>query len=320
MLPKFGASLPQIGLKYEGLAEVARECELLGFDSLWLWDHFLPLQPCDLRIPSLESWTTLTALASETKTLRLGILVTCNSYRYPSLLAKMGATFDVISGGRLEFAIGAGWYEEDYRRYGIPFPSLSVRIRQLEEALQIIKKMWTEDSPTFIGHYYTVRDAICNPKPSQKPHPPLWIGGKSKQMLELTARFADYYNCIFCTAEQYGRLLDMLRSCCRKEGRNYDSVGKSVCLEAIVSDDRGEIEQRIASGAVEQGISLDEYRKTVVAGSAKQCLGRIKEYLQVADTYFILRFHKSRALETGRDRVELRSLRVFAEEVMRRYE
>jgi len=200
---RFGCIIPQgwlgelagcvHGREFEATKNVALQCEKLGFDSIWVYDHFITFpattQAC------FESWTTLSALATLTKNVGLGQIVTCNSYRYPSVLAKMGATLDVISNGRLNLGIGAGWYKLEYNAYGIPYPKDSVRIAQLREAVQIIKKMWTEDEPSFHGQYYTIDKAINSPKPIQKPHPPILIGGRGKKLtLGVMAEFADRCN------------------------------------------------------------------------------------------------------------------------------
>src|SRR4051794_16089053 len=167
---------------YDDMRRVAGQAEALGFDSIWLCDHFLTLAPdayaTDAGIardgvrtgdertgsmPLLECWTTLSALARDTTRLRLGTSVLCNSYRLPSVLAKMGATLDVISGGRLELGLGAGWFEREYRAYGIPFPPIRERIEQLDEAVEIVRRMWTEARPTFAGKHYTIDDAVCDP-------------------------------------------------------------------------------------------------------------------------------------------------------------
>lgn len=141
--------------------------------------------------PLLECWTSLSALATITSRLRIGTLVTCNSFRFPSLLAKMASTVDNISGGRLEFGISCGWFKQEHLAYGIRFSSFAIRIQQLREALQIIKKMWTEEISTFDGRYYRLENAINYPKPLQKPHPPIWIGGKNVELLKLAAEIAN---------------------------------------------------------------------------------------------------------------------------------
>jgi alkanesulfonate monooxygenase SsuD/methylene tetrahydromethanopterin reductase-like flavin-dependent oxidoreductase (luciferase family) len=129
-------------------------------------------------MPLLECWTALSALARDTRRLRLGTSVLCHSYRSPAVLAKMAATLDVISEGRLDLGLGAGWFEQEYRAYGIPFPRIGERIDQLAEGVEIIRRMWTEAHPRFQGRHYAIDDAVCDPPPLQRPHPPIWIGGE----------------------------------------------------------------------------------------------------------------------------------------------
>ena len=159
----------------ELIKKIAKECERLGYDSLWVMDHLLW---GDLNEGSVfEAWTLLTGLAMETETIKLGPLVACNSFRNPTLTAKVASTFDVISKGRLIFGYGAGWKVEEYNAYGFPFRDGITRGKQLREGITLIKKFWTEEKTTFKGEYYEAKDAICKPKPVQKPHPPIMIGG-----------------------------------------------------------------------------------------------------------------------------------------------
>ena len=168
---KIGVFLPFYAFKspqtFERVRNVVLECERLGYDSIWLDDHLMYG-----KTPILECWTTLSALASLTAKIRLGTMVLCNSYRNPALLAKMAATLDVISNGRLELGIGAGVQKDEHEAYGIPFPKPSERIERMKEAVEIIKKLWTEENANYQGKYYTVNEAVCLPKPLQKPHPP----------------------------------------------------------------------------------------------------------------------------------------------------
>ena len=201
-MARFGVMIPQCwrldlprGMspaeQFELMIRIAQEVERMGFYSAFLYDHF-HTYPTATTDSCFECYTGLAAIAMRTSKLRLGQLVTCTSYRNPALLAKMAAMLDVISKGRLEFGIGAGWYENEYTAYGYRFESPPVRIRQLREAVHIIKKMWTEEKATFHGKYFSVDAAINNPKPIQKPHPPIMIGGVGeKLMLKTVARLAD---------------------------------------------------------------------------------------------------------------------------------
>jgi F420-dependent oxidoreductase-like protein len=199
MTLKFGLIVPQgwrmdlVGIAdpveaYETMTRVAQVAEEVGFDSIWLFDHFHTV-PRPTQEVTFECWTSTAALARDTKRVRIGQMVTCNGYRNPALLAKMASTVDVLSHGRLDFGIGAGWYEHEYRAYGYDFPDAPTRLRYLREAVQIIRKMWSDDETVFEGKYYQVRGAINQPKGVQKPHIPLLIGGGGEQVtLKLVAQ------------------------------------------------------------------------------------------------------------------------------------
>lgn len=200
MTLKFGLSLPQgwtmelASIKdpleaYEAMTRVAQAADELGFNSAWLVDHF-HTTPRPSQEVTFECWTTLAALARDTKRIRLGPLVTCNAYRNPALLAKMASTLDVLSHGRLSFGIGAGgWNESEYRAYGYEYAEAPVRLRHLREAVQVILAMWTQEEAAFEGEYYQIRGAINQPKGVQRPHIPLLIGGSGEQItLKLVAQ------------------------------------------------------------------------------------------------------------------------------------
>src|SRR5215218_6591101 len=201
----FGAFVPQgwkmelAGIdgaeaKWAKAVEVAQLAEQLGYDSVWLYDHVHNV-PRPAHEAVFECWTTIAAISQVTSRVRLGQMVGCNSYRMPSLLAKITATVDVISGGRLDWGIGAGWYENEYKGYGFDFPAPKVRIGMLRESVEIVKSMWTETETTYDGTYYKLERANCDPKPVQDPHPPIWIGGGGEQLtLRVVARHATHSN------------------------------------------------------------------------------------------------------------------------------
>ena len=205
MTMDFGVIVPQgwrmdlVGISdpaeaYEAMSRVAQEAEALNFHSIWLYDHFHTV-PTPTQEVTFECWTSTAALARDTKRVRIGQLVTCNSYRNPALLAKMASTVDALSHGRLDFGIGAGWYEEEYRAYGYAYPETRERLQRLREAIQVILAMWTQDEARFEGTYYQVRGAINQPKGVQKPHIPLLIGGEGEKVtLRLVAQYGDACN------------------------------------------------------------------------------------------------------------------------------
>jgi F420-dependent oxidoreductase-like protein len=226
MKVKFGVHIePQLGYTFEQALAIALEAEKKGYESFWCSDHlFLNEDSADQNC--LEAWTLLSALAAKTTKIRLGTMVTCNSYRPPSLLAKIASSIDMISKGRLWFGYGAGWKEDEYIAYGYDFPKIQVRMDMMEEALQILKLLWTEPSPSFKGKHYSIEEAFSAPKPVQKPHPPILIGGDGeKRTLKAVAKYADYCNLFMRPG--FERKLDVLKNHCKDVGRDYEDVGKS---------------------------------------------------------------------------------------------
>jgi alkanesulfonate monooxygenase SsuD/methylene tetrahydromethanopterin reductase-like flavin-dependent oxidoreductase (luciferase family) len=227
------------------------------FDSVWAFDHLYGFDRLD--DPYLECWTTLTWLAATFPTLTVGGLVMCNNYRHPAVVAHMGKTLQAFSRGRLVLGIGAGWREDEYRRHGFPFDRPAVRIRQLEEAVQIIRSMWTQPRTTFEGTYYQVHDLPCEPKPD--PVPPILIGGSGEQlMLRLVARYADWWGG-GGSPETYAHKLDVLRKHCDEVGRDIDTIVKTVDIGLPPPSD---------------------------AASARQMAERFQRYVDLGATHFML--------------------------------
>ena len=192
---KIGAMVPQgwrmdlNGIKpekqWDTILEASTKIEKLKFESVWVYDHFHTV-PSPTQDPTFECWSLMAALSQVTSEVRIGQMCTCNSYRNPAYLTKVASSIDAMSGGRLDFAIGAGWYDQEYKAYGYEYPSAGVRLKMLEEALQIYIEMTTQDKATFEGEYYQIKEAINQPKPLQKPYPPLWVcGGGEKVTLKL---------------------------------------------------------------------------------------------------------------------------------------
>lgn len=245
---KFGVHIePQLGYDYQTTLTIALEAENLGYESFWCSDHlFLNDKSEDQNC--MDAWTLLAALAADTTKIRLGTLVTCNSYRHPSLLAKIAATIDMISNGRLWFGYGAGWKKDEYRAYGYPFPKIQDRMDAMEEALEIIKLLWTEPSASYDGKHYSIKNAFSAPKPIQKPHPPILIGGDGeKRTLRAVAKYADYCN-LFMRPD-FEKKLDVLKEHCKAVGRNYDDVGKSLFAQGwpgiFVTRDEHELDKHL---------------------------------------------------------------------------
>jgi F420-dependent oxidoreductase-like protein len=230
---------------YPVLEEFWRTADELGFHSVADYDHFYGLE--DDTVPTFEGWTLLAAMAAVVRRARVSCMVTGVTYRNPAVLAKMAVTVDHISGGRLDFGLGAGWHEAEHRGFGIEFPSAGTRVAMLDEALTIIRRLWTEDAVTFEGRYYSVRDARCQPKPLQRPHPPIVIGGEKPKMLRVVARHADEWNVpSHGDVAAWAKISADLDDACAEVGRDPAQIRRSVQL-FIEPAKEGNLKRRLAT-------------------------------------------------------------------------
>jgi F420-dependent oxidoreductase-like protein len=313
---KFGLQHPVFGFDYrnrdtsqivDSLKNLVTRAENRGFDSFWVMDHFhqIPFvgKPEE---PMLESWTTISVLAGITTKIKLGTLMTGIIYRHPSILAKIGATLDVLSKGRLFMGIGAAWNEEESSAYGIPFPPVKERFLRLEEAIQIIRKMWTEEpSASYNGQYYQIKNAFCNPKPIQKPSPPIMVGGSGeRKTLRIVAKYADACN-LFGSAGTVKRKLSILKEHCRSVGRDYDSILKTK-LGLVVFDDNKEMARKRLQQA---GIPEEQINELAIYGTPEDVVGQ-KESLEDAGIHYLIV-----ALDPSR---EVEALDIFANNIIKR--
>ncbi|MEW6298479.1 MAG: LLM class F420-dependent oxidoreductase [Thermodesulfobacteriota bacterium] len=246
---RFGVQTPQQQTSWQDMLSLWREVDDLGFDTAWVFDHFLPIFS-DPTGPCLEGWTALAALAMATQRVRLGVMVTGNTYRHPAVLAKMATTVDIISGGRLILGMGAGWFELEHTQYGIPFPQVRERLARLDEALEVIKRLWTGERATFTGRYYQLNAAVCNPRPVQQPHPPILVGaGGERVALGIVARHADMWNS-FGTPDVFRHKIARLTEHCQRVGRDPATIERSVLLSALfpLREARQRVEEYIAAG------------------------------------------------------------------------
>lgn len=251
---RFGVQIENhLGIGYDGVKKIALEAEKSGFDGLFICDHLMGRNPDTFNQPCLDPWVTLGALGQVTRKINLGTLVSAVGFRYPSLLAKMAATVDHVSGGRLTLTIGAGWHEPEYKAYGIPFPPVGIRMEQLREAVQIIRAMWSEDSATFDGKSFKIDQAWCYPRPLS---PKIWIGGGGeKTLLRIVADLADGWNAVGLSVDEYAHKIDILRSFCEKSGRNLNILERSYYGPCVVG--RNETEFRESFNK-----HYGQYRKT----------------------------------------------------------
>jgi F420-dependent oxidoreductase-like protein len=302
----FGIQTPQEGVTFDALVAHWRCADDLGFDSVWLDDHFYSvLRP--RSEPQMEAWTLLAALARETRRVRIGILVSCNGYRNPALLAKMAATVDVLSNGRLIHGVGAGWFADEYEGYGYDFPDVQTRLAQLDESLRVQKLLWTAERPSFDGRFYRLKEAWCEPRPAQRPHPPILIGGSGeKVLLRLVAGHADMWNCPGEPAE-LGRKIGVLRRHCAAEGRALDAIERTWFGQVIVDADAGRARARLERMAAAWGMSPEQMAVRSLAGTPDEVVDRIHAYREAGVTGFIGMYGRID---------DLRSTRLVAERVL----
>jgi alkanesulfonate monooxygenase SsuD/methylene tetrahydromethanopterin reductase-like flavin-dependent oxidoreductase (luciferase family) len=255
----------------------------------------------------LEPWILLSSLVNETKHIRLGQMVSCNTYRHPSLLSAMAATLDVASNGRLEFGIGAGWNTQ-YGEFGLSFPKPSTRIKMVEEAIQIIKLLWTGDGVSFKGKYYTLNKAQGIMKPIQKPHPPILVGGGQNGMLRIVAKHADKFN-YFCTLDEYARKIETLRKYSEHFGRRFEDIQKTLTADIVIGKDQQEVEEKLQKFKGQDLLRADyeTFSKRRITGTPDQCAGILKRFIDLGVREFALYFP---------DASDLRPLQLFASRVL----
>jgi F420-dependent oxidoreductase-like protein len=243
---KFSAWLGS-ATKWEDLLDLCTHVEQTGWDGLWIADHFMPNQ-ADTSGPTGEAWTILAAIAARVPRVRIGSLVTGNTYRQPPVLAKQAAQVDIISGGRLVLGIGAAWQENEHAAYGIPFSTVGGRLRRLEESVQIIKSLFENEKTTFHGKYYDIVDAPLAPKPVQRPHPPILIGGGGEQVtLRIAAQYADEWN-IWGAPDVLRQKGEVLDRHCDALGRDPKTIRRSAQALVTLSEDKKVIEEARARG------------------------------------------------------------------------
>ncbi|HVN50297.1 MAG TPA: LLM class F420-dependent oxidoreductase [Acidimicrobiales bacterium] len=282
----FGTFIPQ-GWKMElaGIAdpqdkwakavEIAVLAEELGYDSVWVYDHFHNV-PVPAHETMFECWTTLAAISQRTSRVRLGQMVGCALYRNPGLLAKITSNIDVMSGGRLDWGIGAGWYDGEFRAYGYDYPSNADRIRMLRETVEIVKLMWSDPDATYEGRHFSIAGAQCDPKPVQSPHPPIWIGGGGEQLtLRVVARLADRSN-FGGNPSEWAHKCEVLEGHCAEVGRDYDEITKTWSPEVFVRETEAEVEA--AGSRSFWGEPVESWTAGNLVGTPEQVAERIATY------------------------------------------
>lgn len=266
---------------YEAMRKVWKETDANpAFAHAWLFDHYAPIYS-DVNGPCLEGWTTLAALAAETTRIDIGLMVTGNTYRHPAVLASIAATVDIVSNGRLQLGIGAGWNEYEHSSMGIPLYPPGQRIRRLDEACQIIKQLFTQHTTTFAGRYYQLEDARREPKPVQKPYPPFVIGGSGEQLtLRVVAKHANIWNYVAGPVEEFKRKVGILQQHCDAVGRDFNTIELSTQVRvdyADLSSARQRVQEFIEAGASHFVFTIsDPYPDDIVARIADEVVAAVR--------------------------------------------
>lgn len=272
---------PQFGFKFEDIVAIALDAERVGFTRLWVSDHLF-LDPNAVSTDCFEAWTLLAALAIRTERIRIGPMVSAQSYRNPALLAKIAAGVDVMSRGRLDFGLGAGWKDIEYRAYGYEFPDAPTRVTQMIETLEICTRMWKDERATYQGKHYRIENALCSPKPAQKPLP-IWIGGSKPRVMRAAAKYGHAFN-ITVSASAPGDLPDRLRDldeACRLEKRDPKTLLRSAFLVACVGKTRAEADARLDELAKRQKTDRAGYLKQrpgLVYGTPEEAAEKLRAY------------------------------------------
>ena len=312
---QFGLQIPSFSFHarpdeniYAVTQDIAQLAEAEGLDSVWLMDHLFQIGVVAPETdPILDCWTGLAALAATTSKVKLGTLVSATGFRPPSVLAKMTATIDVISRGRLIVGIGGGWCDWEHKAYGLDFPSTGVRLKKLEETIHVLKAMWTDERATYEGEYFQVRGAVCSPKPIQRPHPPILIGGNgAKVTLRITAQHAQAHNLGGGTPEVCAQVLDTLRGHCERLGTDYDAILKTRLTSIMFAANEDEAEAKVQR-LCPPDTTPEHVRNRTLIGTPDQVAAKLKEFVDIGVEYFIVSFW---------DVSEMEPIRTLAREVM----
>lgn len=300
----FGVTLPQIKRSWQETRAAALEFESLGFPSLWLHDHLygIPMP----TIPIFEAWTTLSAVGAVTSKAELGILVSPPGFRNPALYAKMAATLDNITGGRVIVGLGAGWFVQEFAGHGFPFPPARERLQQLRETLTIMKKMWSEESPSFVGEYFRIDSVICQPRPVRQP-PILIGGGGEKVLLRIAAEHADVWNNLAVHQGALAAKIEVLRRHCRDVGRDFDSITLSQQTLVAIGENEKDGREKMERASLIYRAHFGNLEQDGIWGSPEQVIERIRRHVRLGVRHLVIEFF-------GRDtRIPAK---LFAETVM----
>ena len=287
--------------KAVGVAQLAEE---LGLDSLWVYDHFHNV-PVPAHEAMFECWTTLAAISQRTERIKLGQMVGCAPYRNPGLLAKITSNIDVISGGRLIWGIGAGWYDNEFRGYGYEFEKASDRIRVLRETVEIVTAMWSQPDVTYQGRHFQLEGGQCDPKPLQQPRPQVLIGGGGEKLtLRVVARLADASN-FGGKPHEWAAKAEVLKGHCADVGRDYDEIQKTISGEIFIRETEAEMTE--AGSRSFWGEPVESWTEGNLVGTPEQVVEKVQTYVDLGCTGFY---------PWCSDYPDTETLRLFAEKVV----
>ncbi|HUQ41691.1 MAG TPA: TIGR03560 family F420-dependent LLM class oxidoreductase [Candidatus Limnocylindrales bacterium] len=292
---------PQFGFSYESVRDVARAAHTAGFTRVWVSDHLF-LSRDSVAQDCLDAWTLLAGLARDTEGIRLGPMVSAQSYRNPALLAKIAAGVDQMSGGRLEFGVGAGWKEVEYKAYGYDFPEAGVRVTQLVETLEICTRLWRDERATYVGKHYRVEGAVASPKPKQTPLP-IWIGGTKPRVMRIAAKWAQWFNMSnpgTPAAERIATMDAALADACAAVGRDRGTLKTSLFLLAYVMPTRREVDELMDEIAGKANMTREQFRasrKGAIVGTVDEAATQIREIAKAGVSHANVMFPYGRELE-----------------------
>jgi F420-dependent oxidoreductase-like protein len=320
---RFGLFVPQgwrldlVGIdpaeQWAAMHAVAARADAGPWESVWVYDHFHTV-PEPTQEATHEAWTLMAALAASTTRVRLGQMCTCMAYRNPAYLAKVAATVDVVSGGRVEMGIGAGWYEHEWRAYGYGFPSAGDRLRALDEGVQIMSELWRTGTSTFDGTHYRTDGALCRPLPLQEGGIPLWVaGGGERKTLRIAAQHAAYTN-FDGTLEGFTHKSSVLQEHCRELGRDYDEIVRSANYNIVLGRDEAEVADRLAArrARLEGLVSPEALEREVASagphlpgvGTPEQVVEKLRPLVAAGMTYAITYFPEAAYDSSGMELFE----------------
>jgi len=286
---RFGLQTPPEGARWDELVQVWQFAERLGYDSIWSSDHFITSLFQDRpETPVFDGWTALAGLAALTQRIRFGVMLTGTPFRHPPQLAKIAVTIDQMSGGRLIMGIGAAWNKLEHEMYGVDWRANAERVHRMGEAVQIFKLLWTQPRATFNGRYYQLKDAICEPKPVQRPHIPIWVGGWGEQLtLKYAARYADGWNLTGSPISLPAKVA-ALRRHCEAAGRDFNEIEKSVMhMRLIMTDDQAAVRRFVEAQSYRRATGYEDMKGHFMLGTPAEMRETIGKLIDLGFTHFV---------------------------------